>query len=96
MNNAIIPPMPQADPAKFSKEELLKAFLLLQEVESIHSRKLREVNSKLAEMCVCAHELGAQLYALVDSFDANDQEAIAAQLKAMSERRKSFKKPGEH
>lgn len=51
---------------------------------------------QLSNMCWNAHQLSAQLWALVDAYDENDMEAIAVQLKAISEQRKSYKKPEVH
>lgn len=81
---------------KLDKKALVAHCTYLQEATIRLGNQLSEASKKLREMCVCAHDLGAQLYALVDAFDANDQEAIAVQLKQMSDRRKSFKKPEVH
>lgn len=43
----------------------------------------------LEALCLTAHELGAALGALVDSFEADDQAAIAVYLGRMSDNRKA-------
>lgn len=88
MKDATMPLLPTTDPAKFSKEELLKAFLLLQEVESIHSRQLCEVKRKLHDMNLLANVLSSHLYELVDAFDAGSQAQINDHLRMLSEQRK--------
>lgn len=81
---------------KNSKKQLIERIRELEDVIG-QLNKLQEASSgKLSEMCLCAHDLGAQLYALVDAYDCNDQAAIAVQLNAMSDRRKSYKKPEVH
>lgn len=57
---------------------------------------IQNMTAKFSEISRCAYELGVQLYALVDSFDAEDQEAITLQLRKMSENRKSVKKAEVH
>lgn len=86
----------QLDLQSFSKEALIERIKELEDAIGQLNKLQNHSNIKLAEMCVCAHELGTQLYALVDSYDVNDQEAIAVQLKAMSEWRRSFKNPEVH
>lgn len=81
---------------KLDNKALAAHCTYLQEATISLAQQLSESCAKLKEMCVCASDLGAQLYALVDAFDADDQEAISVQLKQMSDRRKSFQKPGVH
>jgi hypothetical protein len=86
----------QAEPEKLSKHELLEKcheqhLTLIAQDETIQA-----LCAKLSAMCKTAHELGLQQHTLVDSFDANDQEAIAVQLRTLSDRRKSFMKPKVH
>lgn len=86
------------NPETLSHDELLKSFRLLQEVQILHVNKLNEANLRLSEMCHCAHDFSVQLWSLVDSFDANDQEAIKVQLQRLSENRKAAqaRKPKVH
>ncbi len=83
-------------PEKLGKKELLEKCKEQHQTMILQDQTIQSACFKLAEMCRCAHDLGAQLYALVDAFDENDQEAITVQLKAMSDRRKSYIKPGVH
>lgn len=84
------------EPEKLSKKELLAAFKNIEDVAMMQNQKLREVKSKLSETCTLANTLADHLWTLVDSFEENNQAAIADQLGMLSERRKSFKKPEVH
>lgn len=85
-----------AEPEKHNKQELREKLKELQQATILQDATIKAVCDKLAAMCITANELGAQLHALVDAFDANDRPAIALQLRQMSDRRKSFKKPEVH
>lgn len=67
------------------------------EAELARSHRIQgKITGELSRMCGCAYDLGGQLTALVDAFDAGDTEQIVAQLKAMSDRRRQARKPEVH
>lgn len=84
------------EPEKLSKQELLERCKEQHQTMILQDKAIQDACGKLAEMCICAHNLASQLYALVDAFDNNDKDAIALQLRQLSDRRKSFKKPVVH
>ncbi|MDO8414162.1 MAG: hypothetical protein Q7S51_10285 [Gallionellaceae bacterium] len=97
MNDPIITQVPaMCAPENLKKQELVAQVNYLQDTLLRQGQTLHEVNTKLAEMCITAHQLASCLYALVDSYDVNDREAIAVQLQRLSERRQAFKKPEVH
>ena len=59
---------------------------------------LDATQNALEGMCLTAQELNSILWALVDSFDADDQQAITVQLRRMSDNRKAAqaRKPKVH
>lgn len=83
-------------PEKLRKQELVEQYRYMEDAMLRQGQQLHDMSGKLAEMCGWANCLASQLYALVDSYDANDTAAIAVQLKAMSDRRKSFVKARVH
>lgn len=84
------------EPEKLSKQELLEKCKDQQQTMILQDKAIQVACDKLAEMCQCANNLASQLYALVDAFDNNDRDAIALQLRQLSDRRKSFQKPVVH
>ena len=97
MSGATITRMPTlCNPEKLNSKELVEHINYLQDAVLQQGSALHDTSVKLGEMCGIVNTLASHLYALVDAFDENDQEAIAVQLKMLSERRKSFKKPGVH
>ncbi|MBI5626096.1 MAG: hypothetical protein HY935_02670 [Nitrosomonadales bacterium] len=84
------------NPDKLSVKELREQYKRLEGDAIEQGLQLSDVCAKLHEMNVLAHNLSASIYALIDSFDANDRPAIALQLRQMSDRRKSYKKPEVH
>lgn len=84
------------EPEKLSKQELLEKCKDQQQTMILQGQTLHEVCCKLHDMNKMALHLESILGALVDSFDANDRPAIALQLRQMSDRRKSYKKPEVH
>ena len=85
-----------AEPENLSKQELIEKCREQHLTLIAQDETIQALCAKLSAMCKTAHELGLQQHALVDSYDANDQEAIAVQLRTLSDRRKSFKKPEVH
>ena len=97
MNNATITPMPAlCNPEKLNAKELVAHINYLQDAVLQQGQAMHDTSIQLGEMCGIAKTLASHLYALVDAFDEGDQKAIAVQLTMLSERRKSFKKPGVH
>lgn len=83
-------------PEKLSKPELIEKCREQHLTLIAQDETIQALCAKLSAMCKTAHELGLQQHALVDSFDANDRGAITVQLRTLSDRRKSFKKPEVH
>ena len=97
MNGATITQMPtMCIPEKLTHQELIEQYKYMEDTAFKQGQTLHEVCSSLHEMNKMALHLESLLFALVDSFDANDQEAISLQLKQLSDRRKSFKKTEVH
>jgi len=91
MNGPTITMMPtMRNPENLSHQELIEQYKYMEEAMFKQGQTLHDVNCKLAKMNQLCHQLHSQLLALVDAHDENDQEAIAVQLKAMSDQRKSF------
>ncbi len=78
------------EPENLSKAELLEKCKDQQETMILQEKALQSSIRQLGIMCTHAHSLSAQLGALVDSFDANVQEAVIQQLKTISDRRKAY------
>jgi hypothetical protein len=96
MNGVTITMLPTlCAPQMLNKKELVEQVNYLQDAILRQGQTLNDVSSKLGEMCLLANTLSSQLYALIDSFDANDREAITLQLRQMSERRKLFEQQKE-
>jgi hypothetical protein len=90
MNSATLTMMPiLIDVEKLSKKELIEKCKEQQETMMLQDKALQSACDQLGNMCRCAHDLGAQLYALVDSFDANDHDAVKLQMQRMSDQRRS-------
>ena len=87
---------PLIEPEKLGKKELLEKCKEQHLTLIAQDETIQALCAKLSIMCRTAHELGAQQHALVDSYDANDRGAIALQLRAWADRRKSYKKPEVH
>ncbi len=97
MNTTAITVMPTLfEPEKLSKKELIEKCKEQHQTMILQDKAIQSAVSKLADTCRNAFDLAAQLHALVDAYDENDQAAITVQLKAMSDRRKSYIKPGVH
>jgi hypothetical protein len=63
-----------------------------EEIADRQNATILKLSAALSEMNSLANQLGANLQALVDAHDENDQEAIATQLKRLSDYRKQFVK----
>lgn len=97
MSHSIITVMPiLADPEKLSKQELIEKCKEQQETLILQDQAIQGLCDKLAVICSSAHNYSAFLWALIDSFDANDKEAVEVQLRKMSDQRKSFQKAKVH
>ena len=83
-------------PEKLGKKELVEQVNYLQDAMLQHGQSLHEANCKLAETCRLANTLADHLYKLADAYDIGDQSSILLQVKHLSERRKSYKKPEVH
>lgn len=83
-------------PEKLSKEQLLDKCREQQQTMILQDKMIQQLSHSLAEVCSVANRLSAQLGALVDGHDANDQDAIALQLQRLSDHRKSFQKAKVH
>lgn len=97
MNGAIITRLPTlCNPDKLGLAELREHYKRLEGDAIDQAQQLSDACAKLHEMNVLAQNLSAILYALCDSYEAGDQAAILLQVKKLSDRRKSFKKPEVH
>lgn len=97
MNGQTITMMPtMCIPEKLNKKELVEQYKYMEGQAFKQGQALHDVCCKLHDINKMALHLESLLGALVDSYDANDQEAIAVQLKAVSERRKPYKKQEVH
>ncbi len=97
MNNATITQMPTlCVPEKLDRKEAIDHINYLQNSILEQGQTLHDVCCKLHDMNKMALHLESLLGALVDSYDAGDQAAILHQIKQLSERCRSYKKPEVH
>lgn len=92
-----VPPLLSLDTLKrLHKPALIDHCTSLQDIARRQDQVLQGACASLALMNSSSSTLLAILYALVDAFDEADHNAIYVQLRQLSERRKSFKKPEVH
>ena len=81
---------PFIEPKDLNPTELLNYAQSLQEIIRRSAKLEDQLTLHLNNMVNLNNGLAAALYALTDSFDANDQAAITLQLQQLSTRRKSY------
>lgn len=80
-------------PEKLDKKALIDQVNYLQDAIMQQGDQLHDAKCRLAETSKLANTLADHLYKLADAYDAGDQASILLQVKHLSERRKSYKKP---
>jgi hypothetical protein len=83
-------------PEHLDREELIAYIRYLQGIVAKQSENNLLMCDRLTTTISITNHVVANLGALIDAHEENDQEAIAVQLQALSERRKAFRKPVVH
>jgi 3-dehydroquinate dehydratase len=84
----------QVDPASLSQKELIALCRAQRQVIRQQDTALKNALDTAALINRGAFEMASQLFALLDSFEAHDDLAVAVHLKELSARRKAKKAEG--
>lgn len=81
--------LPNITEEEFAQKTLPERYDLLELALLTQNKRMLQLCESLTKMCITAENLGALLNALIDGFEAGDADAVAVQLRKMSESRKA-------